>query len=250
MSSQEFVVRIPDLDAGPRRVQRPLSVEWLERALSDAEGTPWPAPDAPQTAGDVDLEVAKSGRQILVRGRVRARVVLACARTLDPAPYELDAQVFLLLHPAQEAPLADPSEGRRRGPRGTRDATSDGPRGGRREARSSQGSGDAPAGNKKGQKRRGDWSDDPELTDEDAAVDTYSGEELVLDDFIREFIVLEFPMFPLREDLRSDAGGASSALPNGARASGAEATQLGGDRPVDPRLSPLAELKARLEKKE
>lgn len=260
MSTQDFVVRIADLDAGPQRVQQPLGTEWLSRALSDTEGEPWPEEGGSSvsgpSAGWVDLEVAKNGRQILVRGRIRARVVLPCARTLDPAHYELEPQVFLVLHPSAEEALRDAPSARRGAERAARGE-------GRAERRKREGAGNGGkegAGESKKGKRRGDWSEDPELTEEDAAVDTYAGEQVVLDDFIREFIVLEFPMFPLREDLRSDAARASSALPNGVEASGAEAnaasasgpeaSQLKGEKPLDPRLSPLAELKARLEKKE
>lgn len=253
MTTEEFVVRIADLDAGPQRVTQPLGTEWLSRALADTEGEPWPESDA-SASGHVDLEVAKNGRQILVRGRIRARVILPCARTLDPAPYELESQVFLVLRPAPEDAARELSVSRRAADRADRTARANGPARADRGQRDGAGNGgkeskESASGAKKG-KRRGDWSEDPELTEEDAAVDTYSGEQLVLDDFVREFIVLEFPMFPLREDLRSDAARASSALPSGAQASGAEASQLEGDRPLDPRLSPLAELKARLEKKE
>lgn len=266
MSTEDFVVRIADLDAGPQRVRQPIGPEWLSRALADTDGEPWPPPE-PGQVGEVDLQVAKNGRQILVRGRIRARVTLPCARTLDPAHYELEPEVFLLLEPGPEeaAPgraraRSERTETAGRGRRGDRGADKTEPGKGDRTGKPAR---ETSAASKKG-KRRGEWSEDPELTEEVAATDTYSGELLHLDGFIREFIVLEFPMFPLREDLRSDAARASSALPfgpgaspgvsdagpSGARINGAGATQLDDDRPLDPRLSPLAELKARLEKKE
>lgn len=233
MSSGEFIVRIADLDAGPQRVERAIDRGWLARALADTEGTPWERP-GDEGVGSVDLEVTKNGRRILVQGSVQARVTLPCARTLDPAHYDLNPKVFLLLSPAHDpTAAATPSHRGARARRPKKDATP----------------GKAPEASsavaKKGKRKAAGWAEAVELSAEDAAADTYSGEELLLDDFIREFIVLEFPMFPLREDLRSDAVEASSPLP-----SGTEATQLDGDRPVDPRLSPLAELKARLENKE
>jgi uncharacterized metal-binding protein YceD (DUF177 family) len=78
------------------------------------------------------------------------------------------------------------------------------------------------------------------LSDEDAGKDTYDGHEVVLDDFVREFVILELPMFPRRSDLPIDQTAANPPLPAG--------SQPGGDKPLDPRLSPLAELKSRLEK--
>ena len=60
------------------------------------------------------------------------------------------------------------------------------------------------------------------------------------DDFIREFLILELPMFPRRSDLPTDDAPANPPLPAD--------SQPGGDKPLDPRLSPLAELKSRLEK--
>ena len=286
MSTEDFVVRIADLDVGPWHLRQPIGTEWLARALADTDGEPW-ASTGSETAGELDLTVSKNGRQILVRGHVRARITLPCARTLDPAHYELEPEVFLLLEPSAEEPTQ--GRGRSEGPargRTQRDATQrdkfspdarnasrdrqagKGPAG-RERGKSGKAAEGISAPSKKGKRRGGDWSEDPELTDEAAALDTYAGDYLHLDGFIREFIVLEFPMFPLREDLRSDTARASSALPSepgaspgvsdagpsdagpsGARGNGAGATQLDGEKPVDPRLSPLAELKARLEKKE
>lgn len=236
MSTGEFIVRVADLDAGTQQLERAIERSWLARALADTEAEPWERPGEAGAVGSVALEVTKNGRRILVQGTVQARVTLPCARTLDAAHYELTSQVFLLLSPASEQGQP-PSPASRE----SRTRRAKGARGGESFPKVRK----APATPKKGKRKGGGWAEDPELSEEDAATDTYSGEEVLLDDFIREFIVLEFPMFPLREDLRSDAVEASSPLP-----SGTEATQLEGDRPVDPRLSPLAELKARLENKE
>ncbi len=295
MSTEDFVVRIADLDVGPQRLRQPIGAEWLARALADTDGEPWSPSDDAEGVGEVDLDVSKNGRQILVRGRLRARVTLPCARTLDPAHYELEPELFLVLEPGAEDPAQGRSrpEGSARGRRAHNKSPSDAlqagkghhtvkghlagadrlagkglpDRGGR--GKSGRGAQELSPSAKKGKRRGGEWSEDPELTDEAAATDTYAGDYLYLDGFIREFIVLEFPMFPLREDLRSDAARASSPLPSepgaslgvsdagpsdvgpsGARGNGAGATQLDREKPVDPRLSPLAELKARLEKKE
>jgi uncharacterized metal-binding protein YceD (DUF177 family) len=87
---------------------------------------------------------------------------------------------------------------------------------------------------------RGHWEETPLLTDEDAGRDTYDGHEIALDGFVREFLILELPMFPRRSDLPTGGAGANPPLPAG--------RQSGEKSPLDPRLSPLAELKSRLEK--
>ena len=55
-------------------------------------------------------------------------------------------------------------------------------------------------------------------------------------------------MVPLREDLRNAPFEANPPLP-GASASSEQGSE-GTEKPLDPRLSPLAALKAKLEKKE
>ena len=87
----------------------------------------------------------------------------------------------------------------------------------------------------------GHWDETPLLDDETAGQDTYDGHEIALDHFVREFLILELPMFPRRSDLPTDSPPANPPLPAD--------SQPGGDKPLDPRLSPLAELKSRLEQK-
>jgi hypothetical protein len=87
----------------------------------------------------------------------------------------------------------------------------------------------------------GRWEETPVLSEETAGQDTYDGHEIALDGFVREFLLLELPMFPRRSDLPTDGSAANPPLPAG--------SQAGGEKPLDPRLSPLAELKSRLEQK-
>jgi uncharacterized metal-binding protein YceD (DUF177 family) len=78
------------------------------------------------------------------------------------------------------------------------------------------------------------------LNDEEAGKDSYEGHEIALDELVREFLILELPMFPRRSDLPTDGAAANPPLPVD--------SQPRGPVPLDPRLSPLAELKSRLEK--
>jgi hypothetical protein len=89
----------------------------------------------------------------------------------------------------------------------------------------------------KGPRRTAGPETDLELSETAAARDTYDGEKIVLDEFVREFILLELPAYPRRSDLPSDARPAI-----GPPSTETEATSA----PVDPRLLPLARIKSRL----
>ena len=79
------------------------------------------------------------------------------------------------------------------------------------------------------------------------ALSRYCGEEIApgaqresdeaLDDFVREFILLDLPMFVVREDLRSAEDAAIAPR---------DEDRTEAERPIDPRLMPLAELASRL----
>jgi len=252
-----FVVPVRDLDDGPKTLSSEISLDWLRAALKDSEATP------AEQAGSLDVQVSKNGREVLVRGRARVPVIVPCARTLAPIPLELTPEILLLLRKA-EAPLklasAASPRGSERQPHGAGSHDSK-PRGGRGKRERGDGAPPGAAAQPGASKRsgghkgdhgtraqaRGGWPDDPELEPIDAAQDTYEGEQIVLDSFLREFILLELPMFPVRQDLPS--------LPVEVRASGPDvrqnpdsATTTESETPLDPRLAPLAELKDRLQK--
>jgi len=128
----------------------------------------------------------------------------------------LEPEVLLLLAPAHTPPKSRPRHARPR----------------RRDRNRQPHPAEQP---KKQRQGKGDWSVDPVLTDEDAARDTYSGESIVLDGFVREHLLLELPMRPLRSDLHSDSDAAMAPPP----AQAAESQ-------VDPRLAPLAAIAQRL----
>lgn len=201
-TNPRYVVRVADLESGPQLIRAPIAPEWLDERLADTEVRSTGEP------GEVSISVTKNGPDLLVRGSLRVPIQVPCARTLDPALYELKPEVFLLLTPAPKRS----SHGRHREGRGqSQEATKNKARG------------------------KGDWSADPELSGEDAASDTYEGEEVALDGFFREFILLEVPMVPVRMDLREGSFEASSPLPENSKG-------------MSP--SPFALLRERLEKKE
>jgi uncharacterized protein len=198
-----FVVPLADLERGPKHVEWSVSNAWLRRVLQETEATP-------VGDGSLDVDLTKQGRRVMVRGRVSVSLSMPCARTLEPVPLDLNPEIFLLLSPAPSAPAEAPR------------ARSD-----------KRGAAKGPA---RPAKRARGWEEDPELGDEQAAQDTYDGERIELDGYVREFILLELPMVPMQKELR-DAPEPAIARPSGSSGDGND---------VDPRLAPLAALASRL----
>jgi len=208
-----FAIPLADLDYGDREIDEEIPVEWLGAAFQGTEATPQGRP------GRLEVTVSKNGREVMVRGRARAAVTMPCSRTLDPVPYDLSADVFLLLEPkaaAGPAPKAQKAQKALK-KKGAKGASAPGPSRREREEAAA-------------------------LREEEAARDTYDGEKVVLDRFLREFLVLELPMVPLREDLRSEASPAIERPPEAAP--GASKREA-----IDPRLAPLAAIASRLRDK-
>lgn len=230
MTSARYVLRIPDLDSGPKILRAPIPPEWIDEILADTEVRHSGGP------GELSVSATKNGGDVLVRGTLAVTVEVPCARTLDPAVYALKPEIFLLLTPRRGH-----ERGRGAGhKRGSEKATFDSAKGksGSEKGKAGADKTHAASAKGKGGKASAGWEADPELSDEDAATDTYSGDEIVLDPFLREFILLEVPMVPLREDLRDGEIEARPPLPENPERTG------------DPRLSSLGLLKERLQKKE
>jgi len=198
VASPAFVVRVSDLEDGPKEVSFDISEDWLREALAETGAAPRGGP------GRFTAELMKNGREVMVRGKAHVEVTVPCVVTLDPLPFDLDPEVFLLLRP-------EPGSDRKK----------------------KAGAVDAEKRPPKPKKRK---EEEPELTPEEVAADTYSGDEVVLDAFLREFIVLEIPPYPRRSDLPSPEEGISSRPLAGASE----------ERPIDPRLAPLAGIAQKL----
>jgi uncharacterized protein len=197
-----FVIPIHDLDLAGRSVRFPITPVWLRGALEGCEAQP------AGSTGQIDVHLTKTGNEVLVQGQIDAAFVIPCARCLDPVEIRPHIELSLLLHPAAGA----------LGP-------------GRRN-----GQGAAPAAKGGAIKPKGD--DETELLDEEADTDTYEGDEVVLDRFVREAILLESPIFPLCSEACEGIRPASDSA-------------LGSEGGVtDPRLLPLLELAKRRKMKE
>ncbi|MEO6598321.1 MAG: hypothetical protein ABIQ16_00505 [Polyangiaceae bacterium] len=197
-----------------------LEEAWLREALEGTDATP-------RHAGSATVELSKTGRDVMVRGRVEAALSMPCVVTLDPIDIDLNPEVFLMLAPAPSAPKAPSARAAKRRAAGGPDQAGDHKEG------PSAARGGSP------RKRGGDDElEEGELLDPTtAARDTFEGSQIELDSFFREFLLLDLPMFPRRSDLPLAEGPAIGAPP----------PEPGEHEPViDPRLQPLAALRSRL----
>ena len=211
MPSSRFVVSVADLENGPKEVSFTLTEAWLRDVLE-------PAGASPRGPGSVTLELTKQGNDVMVRGHARFGATLPCVVTLDPVDFDLRPEIFLMLRPG-------PAERRGAAPAGSK-------------KRPGTPAGQVPQDPKpsKRKKRSNDQDGEPELSTEGATLDTYQGDEIVLDDYVREFLLLELPLYPRRPDLPSPEESLVSRPLAGPT----------GEQSIDPRLAPLAKLAERL----
>jgi uncharacterized protein len=197
MQPPQFSVPIRDLERSDQRRQFELSPQWLDDALAQSEARSVGSP------GSLEVALHKNGREVLVKGVARARVTMPCARTLEPVPVDLEAEILLLLTPRAAA------------------------------AAGAVGA----AANKRDRRRREATEAEEQLSAELAARDEYEGENIELDGFVREHLLLELPLFPVRSDLPFDPTPATDPPPDEAK-----------EAVVDPRLAPLAALARQLQR--
>jgi uncharacterized metal-binding protein YceD (DUF177 family) len=209
-----FVVPLADIERGPRTVTFTLDEAWLSEAFEGTDATP-------RGAGSATVELSKSGKSVMVRGKAAAPVTMSCVVTLDPLDIDLSAEIFLMLAPAASEASPKLAKKARAAAAGKDSPTPVEGRGAAARKRPSK-----------------EEDDQGEVLDEHAAArDTFEGSQIELDPFFREFLVLELPMFPRRSDLPSSEGPAI----------GPPSAESDGQEPViDPRLQPLAALRSRL----
>ncbi|WP_438011409.1 DUF177 domain-containing protein [Sorangium sp. So ce321] len=223
----QFAVSANDIDISGISLDVSVPTDWLNAELADADVTG-------RAPGHLSARLSRTGNEIVVRGRVKAPVATPCARCLSPAPLDVDAELSLFLRPAPKAETHGPGHRHRRDDGGRNGAVKDGGRNG--------------AVKTEPKVKEAEY----EFTAEEADVDTYDGETVVLDPFIREAILLEMPNFPLCSEAcpgigpaasREDREGGSSTLVSGAVEEDEAAPGL------DPRLAPLSALREKLGQK-
>jgi uncharacterized protein len=191
-----FTLAVRDLERADQERKWEVPPEWVDWAMADTEA------QSDGTAGTLEVYAKKNGREVLVKGQVRASITMPCARTLEPVAVKLEAPILLLLTPRPGAAAGPGKVGRRQ--RGRADAE--------------------------------DEASAEQLSAEQAARDEYDGDTVELDGFVREHLLLELPLFPVRSDLPFDPTPATDTRPD-------EAGPV-----LDPRLAPLAALASELQR--
>ncbi|MEO6419216.1 MAG: DUF177 domain-containing protein [Polyangiaceae bacterium] len=225
MGAHEFTIPVSELDAAGRSYHFPIRAAWVMGALEDHEAT------SAGTEGKLDVRVSKSGNDVVVHGTMRAELTMPCARCMDPVKVLIDQPISVLMVP--EKALKSPESASRR-PRKepAKDASAKETTRDTKEAKAK----DAP---KKGRKERSrdEEDDDDSISPDEADIVAYDGDTVVLDDLVRDELVLETPMIPLCSE---DCPGISPG-PHGS----AGFDEPAGEKPLDPRLAPLLRLKKR-----
>lgn len=194
------------IDAAGLKLDAELPVAWLDDELSDASVTATAPGHFTTRLSSTEAPGGHGGKAIVVRGHVRASLTTPCARCTRPAAIDVDTEMTLLLQPVVPAkPAAKPV----------------------RDAQSADRSTDRSA-ERKG--KRKEPEEEYEFTAEEADTDTYDGETVVLDTFVREAILLEVPNFPLCSEDCPGIGPAAEPVPESPST-------------LDPRLAPLAALR-------
>lgn len=139
----QFVLKVRDLDEGITDHRFVLTEEWLAHQLADVEGI-----DGAKQEGLIEVAVTRRGREVLIRGSIRASLRVDCVRCLEAFPHEVDAPLEVLMLPGQPRP---------------------------RKARETD----------------GDDKNHDEL-----GIERYRGDEIELDEILRDTILLEVPMNP------------------------------------------------------
>lgn len=205
----EFALQVIDIDETGKDYSFELKQPWLEQSLAEANLHADPKLDP----GLIEVHVQKNGTEYLVEGRVRANLITECGRCLGVAKVPVDTRFATLYHRAAGGHGAS-HHGAGRHAAAHKDAVL------------KDGAGHAPIAE----------ADDALDADDEVVREEFSGHEIVLDNLIREYLVLETPMQPLCSDACTGI-----AVPKHVRPPeevfGSSASK------VDPRLAPLLRLR-------
>ncbi|MCL2777391.1 MAG: DUF177 domain-containing protein [Polyangiaceae bacterium] len=210
MSHHEFTISVTDLDAGGEEFRFIVRSAWIRQALEDDVDSA----TASDTDGVLALRVSKSGHDVAVHGTLDVNLRVPCARCLNLYDYPLQSDITVLYVPSHRihdhAPSHSPSKGTGKGP--------------------------SAAGNHHDHHAHHEphVEAEYEFSSEEADTLPYDGEQVVLDDLVRDEIILGIPMIPLC----SEACPGMSSAPK-------EPSAPSEKKGIDPRLVPLLKFHAK-----
>jgi uncharacterized protein len=189
-------VQVSEIGVDGAEIEVHLRTGWFEKHLADIEVR---RSEADGATALVQASLSASGRDVVVRGEVVADLEVPCARCLEPARLSIRAELSLLLEPASRSRLLRPASEAGSGSRGAR----------------------AP---------------EYEFSGSEADLDVFDADTVILDNFVREAILLEIPNFVL---CSGSCPGISLARGDGIVGPDAISPELASDSEIDPRLAPL-----------
>lgn len=222
MGVHEFEIPVADLDAAGKDFRFPVRAAWLRGVL---EGTDI---RSGETDGEVNVRVSKSGTDVVVHGSLRADLVTSCARCMNDAKVSVEGPLAVLMVPAKKMMARVPGPAAKVEAKTPRSADKVANKTDKKADKSDKG---------RGGKRRTEEDDELSFSPEEADVAPYDGDTVVLDDVVKDEILLEIPMIPLCSE---DCPGIS---PPAVEASGSAAKEASEEDLIDSRLLPLLELK-------
>lgn len=95
-----LIIPLHDLDSHGKDFSFTLDASWLDQVFA---GTGVKG-DASVVPGRVDVHAQRNGREILVHGHAKVRVLADCVRCLKGLPLEVEADIATLYAPAETAP--------------------------------------------------------------------------------------------------------------------------------------------------
>ncbi|MCL2725965.1 MAG: DUF177 domain-containing protein [Polyangiaceae bacterium] len=201
MSDHEFTIPVADLDAGGREFRFSVRSAWVRGALEDVEGIA-----ATDKDGTFEVRASKSGRDVVVQGTLDASLRVPCARCLEEFDLPIHSEISVLYVPAHHTHARAPTS--KTDGKDTRATSSKSNHGKAAHAEHAE--------------------EEHEFTSEEADILPYEGEHVILDDLVRDELILEIPMIPL----------CSEACP-GMSAGSEEQPAPPEEKGIDPRLAPL-----------
>src|SRR5258708_4805316 len=90
MRRAEFSISVHDLDAAGKPFRFVVPAAWIRGALEATDVAPG------GRDGELAGRLSKSGKDVVVRGRLRAELCVPCARCLQPADVSINEEISAL----------------------------------------------------------------------------------------------------------------------------------------------------------